>query len=99
MKSKDQIRLEESYQQIVEASMMKTIPDEIIQRVVDRLNELEFDGRLTVDKVKSDQRIYKIIFNSRTIRGGILRGDYRVDELWNGDFFHELGDLLGDGNQ
>ena len=100
MKSKDQTRLEESYQQIVEASMTRTIPDEVIQHVVDVLNRLEFDGKLTVDKVKSDERIKSMIFNPRTIRGGILRGDAWIEELWNGDHFHELaGLLLGNENQ
>ncbi len=107
MKSKDQIRLEESYQQIVEASMMKAISDEAIQRVVDRLNQIdqaynkgqEFKGKLTVDRVKSDERVKNMIFSPENIRLGILRGDDYVSELWNSDRFVDLAELLGFENQ
>ena len=106
MKSKDQVRLEESYQKIVEASMMKAISDEAIQRVVDRLNQLDqaynkgqdFKGKLTVDRVKSDEHVKNMIFNEDNIRLGLLKGDAYVEDLWSNDRFVDLAEYLGAEN-
>ena len=78
------------------------ISEETIKSVVNELNRLEFDkfsslkGKLTVDRVKSDENVFSLIFNKRTA-ARLKRGD--VLELWNNDYFHDLSELLGAENQ
>ena len=72
------------------------ISEEVIKSVVGELNRLEFKGKLTVDRVKSDENVFSLIFNKQTV-SGLKRGD--VLELWNGDYFHDLAELLGAENQ
>ena len=72
------------------------ISEEVIKSVVDELNRLEFKGKLTVDRVKSDENVFSLIFNKRT--ASVLKGG-DVLELWNNDYFHDLAELLGAENQ
>ena len=78
------------------------ISEEVIKSVVNELNRLEFDkfsslkGKLTVDRVRSDEKVFSLIFNKRTV-SGLKRGN--VIELWNNDYFHDLSELLGAENE
>ena len=72
------------------------ISEEVIKSVVDELNRLEFKGNLTVDRVRSDENVFSLIFNKRTA-SVLKRGD--VLELWNGDYFYDLSQLLGAENE
>ena len=72
------------------------ISEEVIKSVVDELNRLEFKGKLTVDRVKSDENVFSLIFDEETI-SELEGGD--VFDLWNNDYFHDLAELLGAENQ
>ena len=77
-------------------SIQINISEETIKSVVDELNRLEFNGKLTVDRVKSDGNVFSLIFNEQTV-SDLKRGD--VLELWNGDYFYDLSQLLGAENE
>jgi hypothetical protein len=72
------------------------ISEETIKSVVNELNRLEFKGNLTVDRVKSDENVFSLIFNKQTV-SRLKRGE--VLELWNNDYFHDLAELLGAENE
>ena len=83
-------------------SIKINISEEVIKSVVGELNRLQFDkfsclkGKLTVDRVKSDEKVFSLIFNKRT--ASVLKGG-DVLELWNNDYFHDLAELLGAENK
>lgn len=68
-----------------------TISQNIQQHVVDILNELEFDGKLTVQAVADSYKLFNAIFNEYTI-GDILarncadlysRGVFEIDYMYS----------------
>jgi hypothetical protein len=71
------------------------ITDEFIEMIVDSLNTLEFNGRLTVELVKTDDEVFKTIFNAWTI-SHLLAGF--VKDVWSDDTFADLDGLLASRN-
>jgi len=67
------------------------ISDDLIKYVVDELNELEFDGRLTVEKIKNNRMAFEYIFRKDNLRD---IEDGNIFEAWNADQFHALWDLV-----
>lgn len=69
------------------------ISDDLIEDTVRELNELEYDGKLTVELVKSNKELFDYIFR-KEVFNDIIDGD--ILYAWNDDCFCKIKDYLPD---
>ena len=67
------------------------ITDDTIQYVVNELNRLEYGGKLTVELVKSNTKLFNYLFRKEVI-DDIMDGV--IGEAWNSDGFCEIDELI-----
>jgi len=74
------------------------ITNEQINDLISKLNELEYEGRLTRELFDTNPKIQKYLTRKCVITALLGECGDEIDDLWNGDGFHKLGDMLDEIN-
>ena len=65
------------------------ISEELIREVVNELNELEYDGKLSYELVVNNDKLFNYIF-----RREVISYLYDIEECWNEDMFCDIKDII-----